>query len=179
MRDNQNPWVGLRAYTEDDVLYGRDRDILELTTYVLAETEVVLYGKSGTGKSSIINAGVVPSARRNGYMPLTIRLEHNADSPMYVFQIKNAINKAGITIKEVVPFTNDSHPLLWEFFHCNEFINKEGLKVRLLVIFDQFEEIFTLQESKEARAQFFKEIADLLNDIKPRELCSEGGATCR
>ena len=70
MPDKHNPWVGLRAYTEGEILYGRDKDILALTTYILAEKEVVLYGKSGTGKSSIINAGVIPSARRNGYIPL-------------------------------------------------------------------------------------------------------------
>lgn len=172
MRNNQNPWVGLRAYTEGEILYGRDKDILELTTYVMAETEVVLYGKSGTGKSSIINAGIIPSARRNGYTPLTVRLEHAVDSPRYVVQIINAIKKAGIKIKNVVPYADDSCPLLWEFFHCNEFVNEDGLRAKLLIIFDQFEEIFTLQESNEVRVLFFKEIADLLNDIKPRELCN-------
>lgn len=173
MDNNQNPWVGLRAYTEGERLFGRDKDILELTTYVLAETEVVLYGKSGTGKSSIINAGVIPSARRKGYTPLTIRLEHNVDSPSYIDQIINAIKKTGITIKKVVDYDDDAHPLLWEFFHCNEFLNENGTRAKLLIIFDQFEEIFTLQELKENRNRFFKEVADLLNDIKPRELCSK------
>lgn len=171
MNDRQNPWVGLRAYTEGEILYGRDKDILELTTYVLAETEVVLYGKSGTGKSSILNAGVIPSARRNGYTPVTIRLEHNIDSPRYIHQIKNAITKVGVKIKRVAPYTDEFHPLIWELFHCNEFVDEHGSKVKLLIIFDQFEEIFTLQEIKEVRDQFFKEVADLLNDIKPRELC--------
>lgn len=171
--NNKNPWIGLRAYTEGEILYGRDKDILELTTYVLAETEVVLYGKSGTGKSSIINAGVLPSARRNGFVPITIRLDHRLNTPSYLIQIQNAIVKSGITIKKVVSGQSGDNPLLWEFFHCNEFVDDEGKKVRLLIIFDQFEEIFTLQESKEKREQFFREIADLLNDIKPRELCNE------
>ena len=172
-KNNHNPWVGLRAYTEGEILYGRDKDILELTTYVLAETEVVLYGKSGTGKSSIINAGVLPSARRNGYVPITIRLAHGTSAPSYLTQIINHINKAGVTIKNVIPHQSQDDPLLWEFFHCNEFLDAEGKKVRLLIIFDQFEEIFTLQECKENREQFFQEIADLLNDIKPKQLCTE------
>lgn len=173
MTNNQNPWVGLRAYTEGEILYGRDKDILELTTYVLAETEVVLYGKSGTGKSSIINAGVLPSARRNGFVPITIRLDHRLSAPSYLSQIRNAIVKSGITIKKATPVHSENNPLLWEFFHCNEFLDADGKKVRLLIIFDQFEEIFTLQDSKEKREQFFREVADLLNDIKPRELCNE------
>lgn len=173
MRNNQNPWIGLRAYVEGETLYGRDREILELTTFVMAETEVVLYGKSGTGKSSIINAGVIPSARRNGYIPLTIRLEHNSKSPDYVTQIKNAIQKTGVVIREVVPPHSCSKTLLWELFHCNEFLNSDGSRAKLLIIFDQFEEVFTLQEQKEKRELFFKEVADILNNIKPRELCAE------
>lgn len=173
MPDKHNPWVGLRAYTEGEILYGRDKDILALTTYILAEKEVVLYGKSGTGKSSIINAGVIPSARRNGYIPLTIRLEHNVDSTGYIFQIINALNKAGVKIHKVVPYNNEANPLLWEFFHCNEFLTENGAKAKILIIFDQFEEIFTLQEFREKREGFFNEVADLLNDIKPRSLCSD------
>lgn len=173
MDNNQNPWVGLRAYTEGEILYGRDKDIIELTTYVLAETEVVLYGKSGTGKSSIINAGVLPAARRKGFIPLTIRLDHRLNAYSYIDQIRNLLVKEGITIKEVISPHSNNNPLLWEFFHCNEFVDSDGKKVRLLIIFDQFEEIFTLQENNDKRDSFFREIADLLNEVKPRELCYE------
>lgn len=177
METNHNPWVGLRAYKEGEILYGRDKDILELTTYVLAEKEVVLYGRSGTGKSSIINAGVLPSARRNGFIPLTIRLEHGSSAPDYLKQIKNAIVKVGVTIKNVTPYKKDDSPLLWEFFHCNEFLDREGRQVKFLIIFDQFEEIFTLQEDETSRERFFQELADFLNDIMPEEVCVDENET--
>ena len=42
----KNPWRGLQAYREGEILYGRDEDILRLSGQVLSDTDTVLYGKS-------------------------------------------------------------------------------------------------------------------------------------
>ena len=64
---------------------------------------------------------------------------------------------------------------MWEYFHTREFkltANAES-KSKLLIVFDQFEEIFTLQENGTAKNQFFKEIGDVLNDVMPKSLVVE------
>ena len=71
---NKNPWLGLKSYREGEILYGRDEDIRSLSQQILNDTDTVLYGRSGIGKSSIINAGVIPSARRHNIKPIYIHL---------------------------------------------------------------------------------------------------------
>ena len=72
----KNPWLGLESYREGEGLYGRDDDIRDLTQSVLNDIDTLLYGKSGIGKSSILNAGIIPAARRHGYLPVLVRLSH-------------------------------------------------------------------------------------------------------
>lgn len=163
---NNNPWKGLNYYVEGEVLYGRDYEIESLSQYILNNTQTVLYGKSGIGKSSILNAGIFPIARKNGLIPISIRLDHNSSSS-YISQICNAIINSGVVIDEMIPVVNKERESLWEFFHRNRFCDKEGNQKQLLLIFDQFEEIFTLQSDHQKILTFFDDLAGLLNDVTP------------
>ena len=53
-----NPWKGLNFYLEGETLYGRSEEIGSLSQYIINNTQTILYGRSGIGKSSIIYAGV-------------------------------------------------------------------------------------------------------------------------
>ena len=192
-QNKKNPWLGLESYKEGEILYGRDDDIRDLTQCVLSDIDTLLYGRSGIGKSSILNAGIIPAARRNGYLPVLVRFSHKEDHS-YLYQIKDSIANAMIPIpldesgnqielsaeekfkrenelakriKEVVKSKNKGDESLYEFFHCHTFHNAEEERIKLLIIFDQFEEIFTLQDDESIKKQFFAELADLLNDIMP------------
>src|SRR5512136_2227211 len=55
-----NPYVGPRAFRQGETLYGRDREVLELLDLLIAERIVLLYSPSGAGKSSLINAALIP-----------------------------------------------------------------------------------------------------------------------
>ena len=89
----KNPWLGLESYKEGEILYGRDDDIRDLSQCVLNDIDTLLYGKSGIGKSSILNAGILPAARRSGYLPVLIRLSHK-EKHSYLYQINQAIFNA-------------------------------------------------------------------------------------
>lgn len=173
----KNPWLGLESYQEGEVLYGRDDDIRDLIQCVLNDVDTLLYGKSGIGKSSILNAGILPAARRNGYMPVLIRLSHKENNN-YLFQIYEAIvssmqlsdednDKIRNQIREVVQCKDKQSETLYEFFHRHTFHDKDGRRIKLLIIFDQFEEIFTLQSDEAKKRDFFAQMADVLNDIMP------------
>lgn len=190
----KNPWLGLESYKEGEVLYGRDDDIRDLTQCVLNDTDTLLYGKSGIGKSSILNAGILPAARRSGYLPVLIRLSHK-EKHSYLYQINQAIfnailhspatelrtdvyitngdmvlNETQSLIREVVPCKDTEDESFYEYFHRHTFYSANGKRLKLLIIFDQFEEIFTLQDDVTKKKNFFTHLADLLNDIMPDEL---------
>lgn len=176
-----NPWLGLRTYTEGEVIYGRSEEIRVIAQMVLRTRQVVLYGRSGIGKSSILNAGVFPAVRSHGVLPVGIRLEHN--SPVsYTEQIKQAVDreyaalvaqgKASVT--ELVEGSADE--TLWEYFHRMDRRDADGNPLEPLLVFDQFEEIFTLETRRGPREEFFGQLADLINNVMPERLPARSDA---
>lgn len=162
-----NPWKGLNFYVEGEILYGRNHEIESLSQYIINNTQTVLYGKSGIGKSSILNAGIFPVARANGLLPVGIRLDHQCETS-YMEQIRTAVADSGAVVREVVPVIDKDRETIWEYLHRNLFYDQDGKEVQLLLVFDQFEEIFTLQQNEKVKIQFFAELADLLNDVTPQ-----------
>lgn len=167
--EQRNPWKGLDTYHEGEILYGRDEDIRKLSQCVLGYDDTVLYGRSGIGKSSLLNAGILPAVRIAGFVPIYIRLNHGNDESYYN-QVKNAIEENGVMIRQVSQVKDNEHPLLWELFHRNCFVGQNGEVARLLLIFDQFEEIFTLQQNTDLRKKFFYQVGSVLNKVRPDEL---------
>ena len=64
-----NPWAGLASYedpqnAEYDLKFcGRDDDSYDVARLIMGNVFVTLYGKSGIGKTSLLNAGVFPELR--------------------------------------------------------------------------------------------------------------------
>jgi hypothetical protein len=52
--------------SQRDIFFGRDKDIEKLTQMIELERMVLVYAKSGIGKTSLINAGVLPSLQESG-----------------------------------------------------------------------------------------------------------------
>ena len=59
---DSNPWRGLSSYERADapLFFGRDEAIASLSAFVAAQPLTVVLGASGSGKSSLVKAGVVP-----------------------------------------------------------------------------------------------------------------------
>lgn len=162
-----NPWKGLDFYNEGEILYGRNVEIQSLSQYIFNNTQTVLYGRSGIGKSSILYAGIFPKARLEGMMPVSIRLKHD-DVDNYIWQIRAAIKNSGIKMKSILPTINGhDKETLWEFMHRHNFYKENGQPCVPLLVFDQFEEIFTLQKHENKKRDFFNQLGHLLNDVKP------------
>jgi len=60
------PYPGLRPFRENEqrLFFGRDRQIKEILQRLERSSFAVVIGGSGSGKSSIVNAGVIPSLRK-------------------------------------------------------------------------------------------------------------------
>ena len=163
-----NPWMGLVGYEEGQTLYGRDNEITILCHLISESTAIVVYGKSGIGKSSLLKAGVFPELRNNQMLPIYLRLKHNTEES-YVLQIENQICKTdGICVRDLLP--SDIPDLgLWDFLHRHEITDMCNQPIMPVIVLDQFEEIYTLTDSehKSVARDFFIELADVLNDTKP------------
>ena len=66
-KSDSSLFIGLQSYTEaqSDSFYGRDEEIDRLTNLVKSNTLTIVFGKSGTGKTSLLNAGVFPRLRKD------------------------------------------------------------------------------------------------------------------
>jgi YD repeat-containing protein len=170
----QNPWPGLRAFTEADreFFFGREHEAAELLSLVQRAPVVVLYGQSGLGKTSLIQAGLFPALKRLNFLPLRLRFDQSDNAPPLAQQLKNALagelDRAGIAAPR--PGQDET---LWEYFHRRD-ADFWGPRNRLLspvIVFDQFEEVFTLgQRSEHAAArvrQFAAELESLLEHRPP------------
>ena len=174
--DRENPWPGLATFTEAQraFFHGRDEEIRELTRRLERKTLTVLFGQSGLGKSSLLQAGVFPRLRSAGYCPIYVRLDHSPDALPLAEQIKPTVTAAtslmGVWSQGGVAVAGES---LWEYFHHRDDILRGGSGQLLipLLVFDQFEELFTLgaaADSTRARAQaFLTELADLVENRPP------------
>ena len=167
--EGNNPWLGLSTYQEGVRLYGRDTEVSTLMDIVCNNLAMVVFGRSGIGKSSLIHAGISPEIRKKGMMPIYIRLEHNTDTS-YVRQIEKVVCKE---LKEEDRLGKSVPRMgLWDFFHRNDFYNKEHQQTVPIIIIDQFEEIYTLADAdhKHFAQELFDELADLLNNIRPAKV---------
>src|ERR1700722_6195392 len=177
--DARNPWLGLASFTEETRAYffGRDAEGAELARRVQRRLLTVLFGQPGLGKASILRAVLVPRLRAQGYCPVYVRIDYARGTPEPAEQIKAAISATARTsgqwTQAGVAVAGES---LWEFLHHRDDVLRDarGERVTPLLIFDQFEEIFTLAQSDEfgrARAaRFVEELADLVENRPPRAL---------
>ena len=71
---NRNPFMGLESYEEEDaeIFFGRDSVINELAELIEVESFIVVSGESGTGKSSVIKAGLIPELRKKDWQILPV-----------------------------------------------------------------------------------------------------------
>lgn len=73
-----NPWLGLTSYTEESLdkyqFNGRSAATATLVAMIENNLFVTLYGRSGIGKTSLLQAGVFPILRHKGMLPVTLRL---------------------------------------------------------------------------------------------------------
>ncbi|MEY2500412.1 MAG: hypothetical protein QOI07_746 [Verrucomicrobiota bacterium] len=172
--DPESPWLGLRSFSEDTQQYffGRSAELQDLLERVVHKPLTVLFGQSGLGKTSLIQAGLIPNLRDAQLVPIRLRLRFDPDAPLPGRQILEALRdelrKAGA---DDLASACDQAGDLWLLLHDprSGFIQPNGSAiVRPVFVFDQFEEIFTLGESRRSFADEFREtIAAIVENRMP------------
>ncbi len=171
-----NPWLGLASYQvqDADLFFGREREMTILCDVIKQNYSTVIYGKSGMGKTSLINAGLIPLLMADGFLPVSIKLEHTGKQS-YADQIIGAVitklEEHGCEMESVqqLDAVLPEECKLWAFFHTHIFWSKDNHRVVPVVFIDQFEEIFTICEDKAVVQNFFTLLNDLFQALPPDE----------
>lgn len=129
-----NPYRGLRAFSEDDadVYFGRESlvdEVLERLDHGHGLVSIV--GPSGSGKSSAARAGVVPELRSRGESVIVFQ-----PGARPLWELAGALDRAGC----------GSRATILRRFEGSPDVISEIVRRPLIVVIDQFEELFTLAE---------------------------------
>jgi hypothetical protein len=187
MIDAERPWPGLLPFTEDARMYfhGREAETDDLFRLIEREPLTVLFGQSGLGKSSLLNAGVFPNLRRAGYLPVYLRLSLDATAPepgaaahSLIDQVWQALMDECVD-HEVTATPPQPGDGFWQYLHRpgTQFLNPHGRPVVPVLAFDQFEEIFTLgRQTPEQTARtrvLLQQLGELIENRLPPALENE------
>ena len=167
--DAENPWPGLPSFREIDTefFHGRKLEIEELGRMVSRERVTVLFGASGLGKTSLLQAGLFPLLRRERLLPVLVRLKFSEQGPLAA-QVQRALAHAAEAALLDMPPPQPGESL-WELLHDRTRVikNRTDQVVTPLVVLDQFEEFFTVGANHPDRAAFIDELASLVEGYAP------------
>ena len=175
-----NPFPGPRPFKTEERKYffGREHEKLELTARILANRVVFLYAQSGAGKTSLLNACLLPLLEKEedfDVLPV-VRLGKPLAKDVQAADVENIF-----VLNSLKAWTNvaDTKSLLSQrltHFLFDDFIKKsaclpdnETRPAPRVIVFDQFEEIFTTYPERwKDRKGFFLQLAAAL-DPDPEE----------
>lgn len=165
----QNPYVGPRPFERQDSkrFFGRNQEANELLSLIVAHRTVVLYAQSGAGKTSLLNAQVVPMLEAEGFEvwpfarvqgPELTSVSPDQITNIYTFHtllswVSDEENSTALVDQTINNFLSKRPHIEDEF----------GFVLPRVVIFDQFEELFTAYPARwQEREGFFSQIGRAL-----------------
>lgn len=189
MIQDGNLWKGLVSYTEEDVIEGRyifsgRRDItLALLSMVKNNLLVTLYGKSGIGKTSMLQAGLFPLLRRDNYLPVLLRpaeIDYDNFDAYVIETVKDQLEKHNVTRyiagkdgrfnQKTDKDTDDSVGNIALWFASSKFYDSDNREVFPVLVFDQFEALFI--GSRDKGSEVLRGLHTMIDDSELQ--CPEG-----
>jgi WD40 repeat protein len=170
--DQVNPYKGLRAFDEADAadFFGREALVDQLTRRLAEDHALARFlavvGPSGSGKSSVVRAGLIPALRRGALLNSRnwfIASFVPGENPL------RGLEDALLSVASKPPshlgeqLRSDPHGILW----AADWLLGDTPGDLLLVI-DQFEEVFTLAQDEAERAHFLDMLCVAASDDRSR-----------
>jgi WD40 repeat protein len=157
--DELCPYVGLRAFrpTEADNFFGRENLTEELFSRVIADPFLAVFGASGSGKSSLLRAGLLPRITARNWPVLVFA---PGAHPLEQTAVRLAAWCGGSATALYRDLTTDPRAL--HLTVLQELPDRPEDLAMVLVV-DQFEEVFTLCEDRDERSAF---LAALLTAVR-------------
>lgn len=153
---SKNPYRGLKAFEEkhSELFFGRTELTKKLFDFVNINPLTVVLGASGSGKSSLVKAGLISKLKKAGSQQWKILSIRPGEAPFKA--LNNALKLAQF------PEVNDS--CRWQdLVQSISSWGKTNPNWKILLFIDQSEEIITLCKNEEERKAFFKQILAAIN----------------
>jgi WD40 repeat protein len=161
--ESKNPYRGLESFEEEHsaFFFGRTASINKLSEFVSSHPLTVVLGASGSGKSSLVKAGLVPflkqklalkSDRQQWQMLAPFRPGESPLKALNHLLVREKLAGASITQLDIAEkvASLSSHLEAWSQQHPDS---------KLLLVIDQFEELITLCKDEPERSQFLAVLA--------------------
>jgi tetratricopeptide (TPR) repeat protein len=179
--DLEHPWLGLESYQAETRAYffGREPEVAALHLRLRSHPLLVLYGRSGLGKTSILNAGLIPRLVAEQQFPVLHRFDYNNERlgpteqlMLLLFSAQededtrsfgNAAARSDQWVKEMrekfsfFDLPEDSASWFWLRVHWRA----ERPAMTHLVL-DQFEEVFTRGAERKGLAEEIRDRIGIL-----------------
>jgi WD40 repeat protein len=166
MSTKPNPYVGPRAFETGETLYGRERELRQLKSLLVAERIVLLHSPSGAGKTSLIQAGLLPNLPKSFKVLPVIRV--NLEPPQEarsVAEFNRYTFSTLAALEEAQPESDRLSDAELAVLGLDSYIEKRLPPGDMVLIFDQFEEILTASPAdREAKLAFFADLGAALRD---------------
>jgi hypothetical protein len=165
-----NPYVGPRAFRAGEAFFARDREQRDLANLLIAERVVLLHAPSGAGKTSLIQAGLIPMLEKRRFHP-TRPARVKTPPPDGVRVHNRYIHSVALDLLD-----GDRDPEELAGIRFADIIMEltppagEGF---LVLILDQFEELLSIDPTDwKNQAVFFRELGAALQDSQVWTLIS-------
>jgi AAA ATPase domain len=163
LRKVENPYPGLRAFDVDEshLFFGRDEQVGELVQRLARHRFLAVLGVSGSGKSSLVRAGLIPALERGGVWEAAQRWRRVVTQPAGApfDSLAADLAKAGL----------DGSRLRESSYGLIDVARQLPANESLLVVVDQFEELFRYKdlhaitdEARRIREQHASEAAEFV-----------------
>ncbi len=187
-----NPYVGPRPFQSGETMYGREEEREQIQRLLVSERIALLHSPSGAGKSSLINAALLPKLPRRfaAQKPIIIGRPLLTPEPQsstilgYLARKRQAGEaERDLTTRVILrwnaglprPFPEDQcRSARLAEFACRALklpppeqplVPKDGPMAFPVLVFDQFEDVFTgFNDSPEMVHRLFVELGELLSD---------------
>lgn len=164
--NSTNPFVGPEPFTlgNREFFFGRDSEASQLLSLIVAHPVFLLYAQSGAGKTSLVNAELIPRLEAKGFevlgparvQGLSVPPDFGDDDNIFVLNVSRYLKPDDNNTPE------DKSTDLRKWLKRGLTPDDEEPSPRVL-IFDQFEELFTFYgERWQDRKKFFEQIADVV-----------------
>lgn len=163
------PYRGLLAFQEEDAqfFFGREAFTNKLLQAVQNKPLVAVIGSSGSGKSSVIYASLIPHLRQiSNWLVITFR---PSSEPFYAFAnaLLNYLEPQTSQITRHREIKNLARGLRSEENYLRSVIDdisNKNLCNKLLLVIDQFEELYTLCQDTQERQIFLDRLLTAVNN---------------
>lgn len=202
IKNQDSPYMGLKPYEEEHAykFKGRVKESNEVYQKIVQNDYVVCYAESGEGKTSLLNAGVMPLLRQNEYFPVPIRFTDDdyknedidfdefvlrlineeirrknrelGDNAIMDFQlIDGVLSEADDSPTEIVKKLDEELESKYAWWLLHTHeLRVLSITLIPILVFDQFEEYFDRVESPLWTNRFFSWLQTLSSDVCPEHI---------